>query len=140
VGISTARKVLVILAHATVGWALCFATMGIGQAVTTLHTTLVVHAIGAPIYFAAVSWFYFTRFGYTTPLRTAGAFTAFVIVVDFGLVALVILRSLDMFASPLGTWIPFGLIFAATWLTGRVHSRIGAAHGPAHRLPATAAR
>lgn len=51
-------------------------------------------------------------------MPTAAAFTGFVVAVDFLLVALVILRSLDMFASPLGTWIPFALIFAATWLTG----------------------
>jgi hypothetical protein len=42
----------------------------------------------------------------------------FVILVDFFLVALVINRSLEMFASPLGTWIPFALIFASTYLTG----------------------
>jgi hypothetical protein len=66
---------------------------------------------------------YFTRFAYTTPLQTALAFTGFVVVVDFFLVALVVLRSLEMFASPLGTWIPFALIFAATWLTGLFMTR-----------------
>jgi hypothetical protein len=66
---------------------------------------------------------YFTRFGYTTPLATALVFTSFVTVVDFFLVALIILRSLDMFTSPLGTWIPFALIFVATWLTGVVVTR-----------------
>ena len=34
------------------------------------------------------------------------------------LVALVIIQSLAMFASVLGTWIPFALIFASTYLTG----------------------
>jgi hypothetical protein len=33
-------------------------------------------------------------------------------------VALVILRSLEMFTSLLGSWIPFALIFGSTWLTG----------------------
>jgi hypothetical protein len=112
------RKVLIVMAHAGVGWALCFATIGIGQAVTSLQAALIVHAIGAPLYFAAVSAVYFTRFGYTSPLQTAVAFTGFVMVVDFALVAVVVLHSLAMFASPLGTWIPFALIFAATWLTG----------------------
>jgi hypothetical protein len=37
---------------------------------------------------------------------------------DFLLVALIINRSLDMFASLIGTWIPFGLIFASTYATG----------------------
>ena len=37
---------------------------------------------------------------------------------DFFVVALLINRSLDMFASLLGTWIPFALIFVATYLRG----------------------
>jgi hypothetical protein len=112
------RKILIIMAHAFVGWALCFATIGIGLALTTLQPTLIAHAIGAPIYFAGVSMVYYTRFAYTTPLQTALAFTGFVVVLDFFLVALVIVRSLEMFTNPLGTWIPFVLIFTATWLTG----------------------
>jgi len=108
----------VIVAHAFVGWLLCFATMGIGLAISTLQPTLIVHAIGAPIYFFAVSWAYFRRFAYTGPFVTAIAFTAFVVVTDFFVVALVINRSLAMFASLLGTWIPFGLIFLSTWFTG----------------------
>ena len=62
--------------------------------------------------------------------RPRSVFTGFVMVVDFLLVGLVILRSLEMFASPLGTWIPFGLIFASSWLTGVVVTRQGT--GPAH--------
>ena len=45
-------------------------------------------------------------------------FDGFVIAVDFFVVALLINRSMDMFASLLGTWIPFALIFASTYLTG----------------------
>ncbi len=45
-------------------------------------------------------------------------FLVFVMAIDFFLVALLINRSLDMFASLLGTWIPFALIFSATYLTG----------------------
>lgn len=112
------KKQLIILAHAFVGWALCTATMGIGLAVTTLQTTLIVHAIGAPIFFAGVSWIYFRKFNYTNPLQTALIFISFVITVDFFVVALLINRSLDMFRSLLGTWIPFALIFASTYLTG----------------------
>jgi hypothetical protein len=43
-----------------------------------------------------------------------------VIAMDFFVVALLINRSLEMFTSPLGTWIPFALIFISTWLTGLV--------------------
>ncbi len=111
-------RLLTILAHAFIGWAFCTATMVIGMAVTSLQNALIIHAIGAPIFFAIVSLVYFKRFNYTTPLQTALIFVAFVIAVDFLVVALLINRSLDMFASLLGTWIPFALIFASTYLTG----------------------
>jgi len=118
--VMNSKKAIVILSHAFVGWALCAATMGIGMAVTTLQNTLVIHAIGAPIFFAVVSWFYFSRFNYTKPFQTALIFVSFVIVVDFFVVALLINRSLEMFASLLGTWIPFVLIFTSTYATGLV--------------------
>lgn len=113
-----ASKILIILAHAFVGWALCFATIGIGRAVTSMNTALIIHAIFAPIFFACVSLVYFIKFHYTPPLKTAVIFIAFVIGMDFFVVALLINRSLEMFTSLLGTWLPFALIFASTWLTG----------------------
>jgi len=112
------RKISIILAHALVGWALCAATMGIGMATTSINDALIIHAIGAPIFFVIVSMIYFEKFNYTTPLLTALIFVGFVMVVDFLVVALLINRSLDMFASLLGTWIPFVLIFTSTYLTG----------------------
>ncbi len=115
----TLNKILIILAHAFVGWMLCAATMGIGMAITTLNTALVIHAIAAPIFFCGISLIYFRKFNYTTPLQTALCFLAFVVAMDFFVVAMLINRSFDMFASPLGTWLPFALIFASTYLTGR---------------------
>jgi hypothetical protein len=112
------RKLMIVFIHVFVGWALCFATMGIGMAVTSLEKALIIHAIGAPIFFFIVSLFYFKRFNFTTPLKTAIIFVGFVITVDFLVVALLINKSLDMFASLLGTWIPFALIFSSTYLTG----------------------
>jgi len=112
------KKILIILAHAFVGWALCTATMLIGMATMTIDNALIVHAIGAPIIFTLVSLVYFNKFNYTSPIFTALIFVSFVIVVDFFLIALAINRSLEMFASPLGTWIPFALIFASTYITG----------------------
>jgi len=117
------RKPLIILAHVFVGWALCTATMGTGMAVTSIENTLIVHAIGAPVFFAAISWVYFKRFNFTTPLQTAGIFVSFVILMDFLVVALLILGTLEMFASILGTWVPFTLIFASTYLVGLLVSR-----------------
>jgi len=112
------KKIITILVHAFIGWALCGATMGIGMATMPIENALIVHAIGAPIFFTIISLVYFNRFNYTTPLQTALIFVSFVIVVDFFVVALMINRSLDMFASLLGTWIPFALIFTSTYLTG----------------------
>jgi hypothetical protein len=114
----SAKGTAIVVAHAFVGWLLCAATMGIGMAVTTLQAALIIHAIGAPIYFTAVSYVYFTRLNYTRPLQTALIFVGFVIVVDFLVVALLINKSLAMFGSLLGTWIPFALIFASSLATG----------------------
>jgi hypothetical protein len=112
------KQLGVILFLGALGWALCGAIMFIGMAMMDLQTTLIIHAIGAPIIFSLISLFYFTRFNYTTPLQTAITFFLIVILLDFFIVALIINRSFDMFLSPLGTWIPFGLIFLSTYLTG----------------------
>lgn len=112
------KRYLILIIHAFIGWALCDATMVIGMAVTTLNNALIIHVILAPIFFAAISWVYFRKFSSTTPMQTALSFLAFVIGMDFFVVALLINRSLDMFTSLLGTWIPFMLIFTSTLLTG----------------------
>lgn len=112
------RKVITILVHAFVGWALCGAIMGIGMAVTSVENTLIIHAIGAPILFVVISLIYFRKFNYTTPLQTAIVFLCFVVFMDVFVVALLIEKSFEMFANVLGTWIPFALIFISTYLTG----------------------
>jgi uncharacterized membrane protein YhdT len=112
------REVLTVLVHALVGWVLCAATMGISMAATSIKNALVIRAIAAPIFFILVSLIYFKNFYYTLPLQTALIFVAFVIGMDFFVVALLINKSLDMFTSLLGTWIPFALIFTSTYLTG----------------------
>ncbi len=112
------KKVLIILAHAFIGWALCTASMGISQATTTIENALIIHAVGAPIFFTVVSLNYFKRFNFTTPLMTALIFVGFVIFMDFFLVAMLVLKSFEMFTSMLGTWIPFALIFTSTYVTG----------------------
>lgn len=107
-------KYVIVLVHAFVGWALC-----IGLATLPLQTALIIHAIAAPTFFKCVSLFYFRKFHSTTPLL----FVGFVIAMDFFVVALLINRSLEMFASALGTWIPFALIFAATYAAGMYATR-----------------
>jgi hypothetical protein len=114
------KRTLIILAHAFIGWAICGAIMGIGMNITTMQNTLIAHAIGGPVAFGLIAWFYFKKFNYTGPLQTAIIFISFVILVDFFLVALMINKSLDMFRSPLGTWIPFTLIFLVVWGVGKI--------------------
>jgi hypothetical protein len=119
----TFKKILIILAHAFIGWTLCAATIGIGTAVTTLDNTLIIHAIAAPIFFGGISLIYFRKFNYTTPLQTASFFLVFVVAMDFFVVAILINRSFEMFDNLLGTWLPFMLIFASSYLMG--HLMIG---------------
>jgi hypothetical protein len=112
------KKVVIILAHGLVGWALCGAIIWIGMGVTSMENTLIIHAIGAPIIFGAIASIYFRAFNYTTPLQTAIVFVSVVVFMDFFVVALLIEKSFEMFASLLGTWIPWALIFTSTYLTG----------------------
>jgi hypothetical protein len=120
------KSTRIIIIHALIGWILCAATMGIGTAITTIDNALYIHAILAPVFFIAVSFNYFRKYNSITPIKASVAFVAFVIIVDFFVVALVIQRNLDMFSSILGTWIPFMLIFVSTYVTGMIinHKRI----------------
>ena len=113
-------RILIIVALGLLGWALCGAIMFIGMTLMSIHTTLIVHAIGAPVIFSLISLFYFKKFRFTTPFQTGASFLLLVIVMDFFLVALVINKSMEMFQSLLGTWIPFGLIFLSTYITGSI--------------------
>jgi hypothetical protein len=55
---------------------------------------------------------------YGPPIQTALIFLAVIFFMDFFVVALAIMRSVEMFSNALGTWIPFALIFLSTYLTG----------------------
>jgi hypothetical protein len=112
-------RLLIILIYAFIGWTICGAVMFIFTAVTTELIALIIHAIAAPIIFAVVSSFFFKKYDFTTPLETAALFVAFVVLLDFIIVALLIDRSLAMFGNVLETWIPFILIFISTYYTGR---------------------
>jgi len=111
-------RALVVLAHAFAGWALCGAIIAIGRRTTSMRNTLIMHAVGAPIVFGILSFVYFRVFAYTTPLQTAAMFVAVAMLLDVVVVARVIEKSFTMFTSVLGTWIPFALIFASTYLCG----------------------
>ena len=112
-----------LLVPALIGWALCGATIGIGRAVTSLQNALIAHAIAVPIIFGVASFLYFRKSHPRTPLQTAAIFVAVAIALDFAVVATFIEKSYVMFASVLGTWIPFALIFSSTYLVGLYTTR-----------------
>ena len=107
---SQARQAVSILGLAFVGWAGCGAIVGIGMVVTSQINALIAHAIGAPIIFACISLLYFRWSTYTTPIQTTLIFLAFVFLMDFFVVAFVIMRSFQMFSHV--------LIFLSTYVTG----------------------
>ena len=111
-----------LVLHAFAGWAACAALMGGLLAVGSPTLAQVVHALAAPILFAAVARRYFRAPGAREPLPTAFAFAAVVLVLDVAIVALLIQRSPAMFKSIVGTWLPLALIFLVTWATGEVIS------------------
>jgi len=115
---SNLKKIIIVLSHAFIVWALCGATIAIGRSFMSMELTLIIHAIVAPIFAALVSLDYYKKFSYTTPLETAFIFLLFVIAMDAGLVAPVFEKSYEMFRSILGTWVPFVLIFLSTFITG----------------------
>jgi hypothetical protein len=103
--------------------------MGVGMALTSLETALVAHLMGAPVFATAVALIYFRRRDAWAPLATAVFVLSLIVLVDLVLVAGVINRSLDMFRSALGTWLPFALIFGATYGTGAVVKRARTGEG-----------
>jgi hypothetical protein len=117
---SNLTKAIIIFIHAFIGWIFCGLTIAIGRGLFSIQTTLIIHAFAAPLFFILISAVYFNKFKFTSPFQTAAWFLAIVLGLDFFLVAPVFEESYAMFASFLGTWLPFGLIFTATLLTGKV--------------------
>jgi hypothetical protein len=113
------QRFIPVIVFGLVGQLGCWGLMMGGQAVTSLNNALILHAIGAPIIFGTLSFIYFKKLNHTSPRLTASIFLAIVVLLDFFVVAMMINRSFDMFLSPIGTWIPFALIYSSTYLVGR---------------------
>jgi hypothetical protein len=111
-------RLMVIVSHALIGWALSAAILVIGFATVPWLDALLIHALVAPIIFIYVSIYYFETYSYTTRLETAALFTLIFMVMEFVVFGLLINHSFRMFGSLLRTWIPFILIFTATHMTG----------------------
>jgi succinate-acetate transporter protein len=87
-----------------------------------LRAALIVHAVLAPLVFAAVAWSYFHRRGARRPLPTAAAFTGIVLVLDAAIG--VARHDRAMFTSAGGFWLPLAMIFLVTWLAGEMMSML----------------
>jgi hypothetical protein len=112
-----------VAAHGVVGWVICGSTIAIGRQFLSMTSTLIVHAIVAPIVFALLAMHFFSRHPNAPPLRTSLTLVGVVIGLDAFVVAPVIERSYAMFTSPLGTWIPFASIWLASFIVGAGHVR-----------------
>jgi hypothetical protein len=113
-----ARSLARMLGYAFVGWALCAALMAVLLQAVSTSAAIAIHAVATPLIFTGIAIGYFRAHGARDPLPTAAAFTAIVAVLDAAVVAGFVLRDFAMFTSIAGTWLPFGLIFLATWITG----------------------
>jgi hypothetical protein len=116
-----------LVGHAVVGWAVCGGTIAVGRQILSMATTLLVHAIVAPLVFALLSMHFFRRYPAASPLRTSLGFVGIVVALDAFVVAL-IERSYAMFTSPLGTWIPFASIWLSSLLVGEAWQQRQARH------------
>jgi hypothetical protein len=75
------QRTAVVVVHAVVGWAYCGAIISVGRQFLSIRTTLVLHAIGAPVGFALISLFYYRKYA-TSPMQTAAAFLGIVVALD----------------------------------------------------------
>jgi hypothetical protein len=116
------KGVLLLLGLSMLVWLGCMGVMYASMNLFSLGVALVIHAMAAPVIAVVVARFYYTHFHFASPLVTSVFVTVVVILLDVLVVALLIEGSLAIFGSILGTWIPFALIFSATYLVGR---RIG---------------
>lgn len=120
---SSTTKVLVLGGISILLWAYCGGLIAVGQLVMSMDATLVFHAIGAPIGAAVAAWAYHRFFGHFSPFATALAFLGTAVFLDVFVVAMLVEKSFEMFASLIGTWIPLTLIFLFAFAVGRLAQR-----------------
>jgi hypothetical protein len=113
------RKRVALVAHAFVGWATCGATIELGRQVFSMQTTLILHAVVAPLAFAALAWRYVRAYPRASSVAVSGTMFSVVVGLDAFFVAPFLEHSYAMFHSVLGTWIPFGLILVASYAGAR---------------------
>lgn len=65
------RRILLLLAFALVGWALCGATIEVGRQFLPMEQVLVAHAVAAPLIFGVLAYVHTRRFAFLRPLPVA---------------------------------------------------------------------
>lgn len=126
----TTGELALVASHVLVGWGICGVVMEALLARVGPSTAVAAHLLIVPVVFAGVASSYFKRRGAWSPLRAAAVFAGVTALLDLAVVATFLERSLAMFRSALGMWIPLGLIFLVTWMVGVVrHHRT---HEPSH--------
>ena len=63
------RKWMIIVGFGVTGWAYCGSLIGIGRQFLPMDQVLFIHAIGAPLGFALISYFYFRKFALIEPAQ-----------------------------------------------------------------------
>lgn len=104
-------------------WAACGLTMALGRAAFGLEVALAIHLAAAPAISAAATVLCWNHRRHPGPLGTATLLLGVPAALDALVVAPLLEGGFAMFASPVGTWIPLALIFAASLATGRLLAR-----------------
>jgi len=120
----SARSPWRLVAHAVVGWVLCNIALNWLQRVFSLGADPALHAITAPLVFAAVSSHYFRAHGARDPAATATAFMIIVGILDVCANTGLRLGNVDVQTQLTRSWLPLALIFFVTWATGFICSTL----------------
>jgi len=99
-------------------WGGCGAVMAAGRRLWTLDTALRVHLVAAPLIAFLLSALHQWLAPEFSSLLRATLMTGFVVILDALVVAPVFERSYAMFRSVIGTWLPFAVIFVASYAAG----------------------
>jgi hypothetical protein len=113
------KKIFVVVVLALGGWEVLMVIGRAGPHWADLSTLLILRAITAPIIFSCISWYYFNRFAYTTPLKTALIFTGTTILMDVLVFFFFMENGYGLLVRSIPTWICYALIGAATYLVGK---------------------
>jgi uncharacterized protein len=104
------------------GWALGAAALGLATVLWSVAAALWVRLAASPVVFGLLGWLHGRRFPRRRPLPTALLWLALAVILDLFIVGWLVV-GLGIFASPVGTWVPFGLLTFAAWLGLRASRR-----------------